>query len=108
MTTSVESLQVCDEQDAGCDSIIHVIHTIYNDQTCETVLIVDASNAFNSINRNVFLHNITIKSLTIVIYVMNCCSTHSRLFIIGANETRSFAGTTQGDPVAMAVFASFQ
>ena len=98
MTTSVESLQVCDEQDAGCDSIIHVIHTIYNDQTCETVLI----------NRNVFLHNITIKSLTIVIYVMNCCSTHSRLFIIGANETRSFAGTTQGDPVAMAVFASFQ
>ena len=65
---------------------------------------MDTSNAFNSINRNVFLHNVTIICPAITIYVKNCYSLHSRLFIIGGNEIRSCEGTTQGDPIAMAVY----
>ena len=57
---SVGSLQVCAGQDAGCESLIHAMQTIYEDQSAEAVLLVDASNAFNSINRNVFLHNVEV------------------------------------------------
>ena len=81
------------------------MQTIYKDETCEAVLLVDASNAFNSINRNVFLHNVTIIYPAIAVYVKNCYSLHSRQFIIGGNEIRSCEGTTQGDPIAMAVYA---
>ena len=105
IVTSVGSLQVCAGQEAGCKSIIHAMQAIYEDETCEAVLLVDASNAFNSINRNVFLHNVTIIRPAIAIYVKNCCSLYSRLFIIEGNETRSCEGTTQGDPIAMAVYA---
>ena len=105
IVTSVGSLPFCAGQEVGCESIIHAIHAIYEDETCEAVLLVDASNAFNSINRNVFLHNVTIICPAIVMYVKNCYSLHSRLFIIGGNEVRSCEGTTQGDPIAMAVYA---
>ena len=91
---SVGSLQICAGQEAGCESIIHAMHAI-----------VDASNAFNSINKNVFLHNITIIFPAIAIYVKNFYCLHSQLFIIGGNEIRSCEGTTQGNPIAMAVFA---
>ena len=66
---------------------------------------MDASNVFNSINRNVFLQNVTIICPAIAIYVKNCYSIHSRLFIIEGNEIRSCEGTTQSDPIAMAVYA---
>ena len=78
---------------------------IYEDKTYKEVLLVDALNTFNSINRNVFLHNVTIICPAIAIYVKNCYSLHSRLFIIGGNEIRSCEGTTQGDPIAIAVYA---
>ena len=58
IATSVGSLQVCAGQEAGCESTIHAMHAICEDKTCEPVLLVDASNEFNSINR-VFLHNVT-------------------------------------------------
>ena len=105
IVTSVGSLQVCDEQEAGYESIIRAMHAIHEDETCEAVLPVDASNAFNSINRNVFLHNVTIICPAFTIYVKNYYSLHSRLFIIGRNEIRSCEETTQGNPIAMAVYA---
>ena len=67
--TSVGSLQVCAGQKAGCKSIIHAMRVIYKDQTREAVLLVDRSNAFNSINRNVFLYNVTMICPVIAIYV---------------------------------------
>ena len=105
IVTSVGSLQVCDEQEAGYESMIRAMHAIHEDETCEAVLPVDASNAFNSINRNVFLHNVAIICPAIAIYVRNYYSLHSQLFIIGGNEIRSCEGTTQGDPITMAVYA---
>ena len=105
IVTSVGSLQVCAGQEAGCKSIIHAMQAIYEDETCEAVLLVDASNAFNSINRNVFLHNVAIICPVIALYVKNCYCLHSRHFIIGGKEIRSCEGTTQGDPIAMAVYA---
>ena len=53
-------MQACAGQEAGRESLVHALHEIYEDQSSDAVLLVDASNTFNSINRNAFLHNITI------------------------------------------------
>ena len=58
--SSVGSLQVCAGHEAGCAAEIHAMHTIFEDEKTEAVLLVDAANAFNSVNRQVFLHNISI------------------------------------------------
>ena len=103
---SVGALQVCARQDAGCESLIHAMRTIYEDQSAEAVLLVDASNAFSSINRNVFPHNIEVMCPSIARYVKNCYSVNSRLFIIGGGEIQPMEGTTQGDPAAMVIYAT--
>ena len=71
IVTSVGSLQVCALQETGCEYIIHAMQAIYEDETCEAVLLVEASNAFNSINRNFFLHNVAIICPAIPVYVKN-------------------------------------
>ena len=64
---------------------------------------MDASNAFNSINRNAFLHTITITCPSLARYVRNCYYASTRLYIIGGVETQSMDRTTKGDPTAMAI-----
>ena len=71
IVTSVGSLQVCAGQEAGCESIIHAMQAIYEEETCEEVLLVHASNAFDSVNRYIFLHNVVITFPAIAIYVKN-------------------------------------
>ena len=58
LISSVGSLQICAAHEAGCESIIHAMHKIYEEDESEAILLVDASNAFNSVNRKTFLHNI--------------------------------------------------
>ena len=82
------------------------MHEIYEDQSSEAVLLVDASNAFNTINRNAFLHNITIICPPLARYVQNCYYANTRLFIIVDGEIQSMEETTQGDhAIAMAIYA---
>lgn len=44
------SLQLCAGQDAGNEAAIHAVYKMFNEEDTEAVLMVDASNAFNSIN----------------------------------------------------------
>ena len=99
------SLQVCAEQEAVFEDIIHAMHSIFEEESSEAVLLVDASNAFNSVSREAFLHNVSIICPPISTYVQNCYSVHSRLFIIGGGEIKSTEGTAQWYPIAMAVYA---
>ena len=78
---------------------------IFKEESTETVLLVDAENAFNSINMKVFLHNISILCPAISPFVTNYYATPARLFVIGGSEIKSNEGTTQGDRVAMAIYA---
>ena len=50
--------------------IIHAMHKIYEDES-EVILLVDASNAFNSVNRKTFLHNIGITRPPLANFVQN-------------------------------------
>ena len=77
-----------------------------NFQICISVpLMVDASNAFNAINREAFLHNTKILCPSISTYVNNCYSSPTDLYIQGGRSIKSEEGTTQGDPTAMAIYA---
>ena len=66
--SSVGSLQVCAGQEAGCEAAIHAMHSIFESEETEAVLLLDASNAFNSINRNAFLHNVKVVLLYLHMY----------------------------------------
>ena len=52
------SLQLCVGQDAGSEAAVHAMRAIFCDDSTEAVLLVDASNTFNCLNRQVALHNI--------------------------------------------------
>ena len=99
------NLQVCAGQQAGAEAAIHAMREIYNDPKCEAVLLIDASNAFNTLNRKAMLHNIGIVCPTISNFVENTYKIAPRLIISRGMELRSNEGTTQGDPIAMAVYA---
>ena len=58
ITESVGSLQVCAGQEAGSEAAVHAMHEIFKEQDTEAVLLIDATNAFNTVNRNVLLHNV--------------------------------------------------
>ena len=72
---------------------------MYENNDTDAVLLVDAENAFNSMNRKAFLHNIGITCPIIAIFVRD------NLFVIGGTEIQSEEGTTQGDPLGMAIYA---
>jgi len=102
----VGSLQVCAGHEAGSEAAVHAMREIYNELDTEAVLLTDASNTFNTINRKVFLHNISVVCPEIATYVKNCYSQPLQLFVIGGVELSSSEGTTQGDPVTSAVYAT--
>jgi hypothetical protein len=78
----------------------------YQDESTEGLLLVNADNAFNSLNCARALKNI--KSLCPPFYkfLNNTYQSPSKLFVSGSQEIiLSQEGTTQGDPDAMQMYA---
>ena len=75
------NLQVCAGQQAGGEAAIHAMKEIFMQDDCEAVLLVDATNAFNSINRKTMLHNISIKCPSLAMYVKNTYGKPCDLYI---------------------------
>ena len=99
------SLQLCAGQNSGSEAPIHAKHTIFESHDTDAALLIDASNAFNALNRAAALHNIRILCPIIAIYAINTYRQPARLFVIGGKEIVSAEGTTQGDPLAMGLYA---
>ena len=53
-------LQTCAGQSAGSEAAVHAMKNMFDDSDCEAALLVDATNAFNCVNRQAALHNISI------------------------------------------------
>ena len=101
---SAGCLQLCAGQKAGCEAAAHAMSDIFAEDATDAVLFIDASNAFNSLNRDALLHNIRYLCPQMATYVRNCYPKPSRLFIAGGKELKSSEGTTQGDPTAMPAY----
>ena len=99
------SLQVCAGQDAGAEASIHAMYDSFQQDETKAVLLVDAENALNSINRKAMLHNISITCPILSTLVSDCCLVPARVFILGNKEIKSKEGTTQFDSTAMVVYA---
>ena len=97
-------LQLCAGQEAGAEAAVHAMKAIFEDAATDAVLFVDASNAFNNLNRKVALLNIRYICPLIATILINCYRHHTVLFV-GRSVMLSQEGTTQGDPLAMAMFA---
>ena len=66
---------------------------------------IDAGNACNSLNRKAALHNISMICTSFSSVLINIYRDPVRLIIPGDGEIQSCEGTTQGDPLAMAMYA---
>ena len=92
-------------QEAGAEAAIHAMRDIFANEDTEAVLLIEAENTFNSINRKVMPHNLNFICSIITTYITNCYITPTKLFTIGGGELLSKEGTTQGDPAAMRAYA---
>ena len=101
--SSAGNLQLCAGQAGGCEAA--AMSDIFEKESTDALLLVDADNAFNSLNRRVLLHNIKFLCPPMAIYIRNCYSVPSRLFVLGGNKISSSEGTTQGNLLAMPVYA---
>ena len=102
---SAGSLQVCAGQREGREAAVYATNKLFEEEETDAVLLVDASNAFNSLNRDVLIHNVRVLCPVMSTYLTNCYKRRSRLFVVGGMEIASDEGTTQGDPLAMPAYA---
>ena len=52
------SVQLCAGQISGIEAAVHAVNTLFQQENTEDILLVDVSNAFNSLNRLSALYNI--------------------------------------------------
>ena len=56
---------------SGSETAVHGIHSIFEEEETDAVLLIDASNAFNTLNRAAALYNIRVLCPPIATYVIN-------------------------------------
>ena len=96
---------MCAGQKGGSEAAIHAMRIVFEDNEADAVLLIDASNAFNALNRKASIHNIGRLCPIMYTFVCNLYNVHARLFVIGGKELKSAEGTTQGGPESMAIYA---
>ena len=52
------SIQLCAGQISGIEAAVYATHDIFQNDATEAIILIDASNAFNALNRQTALHNI--------------------------------------------------
>ena len=99
------SLQTCTGLEAGIEASIHAMSRIFNDEASEAVLLVDAENAFNMINRKTALHNTQHLCPPLFRFLNNTYKEPVKLHLGDGSFIVSEEGVTQGDPLAMHMYA---
>ena len=89
---------------AGCESTVHAMLQVFESSETEAIILVDATNAFNSLNLQAALRNIRLLCPSLSKILINTSREDVQLFIDG-KTLLSQEGTTQGDPLAMAMYA---
>ena len=97
-------LQLCAGHQSGCESAVHAMRQVFESSETQAIILVDAKNAFNTLNRQAALRNIHHLCPSLSKILINTYREDVRLFIDG-ETLLSQEGTTQGDPLAMAMYA---
>ena len=87
------------------EAAIHSMKEIFDDEQTDAVILVDASNTFNSLNRNAALHNIQILCPQFSAILMNIYRLSVRMIVFGSKDIVPNEGATQGDNLAMSLYA---
>ena len=101
-------LQTCTGIRSGIEAAIHATHKLWQEETTECLLQVDANNAFNRLNRKVALHNVKQVCPAIHTYLQNLYQQPARLTLCDDSKQENLLseeGCTQGDPSAMGFYA---
>ena len=100
-------LQTCSGLKSGIEAAIHAMRQTYEDHNTEAILLVDAENAFNNLNRNAALKNIKEICPPFYRYLSNTYEKPAKLVIPGEEKydiIYSEEGCTQGDVTAMGLY----
>ena len=95
------SSQLCVGQDGGVRQLFMLFRLLFESSHCEAVLLIDASN---SLNHHTAHRNNLNQCPALATIAVNCYRLDVPLFIDG-EVILSSEGTTQGDPLAMAIYA---
>ena len=87
-------LQLCAGQEAGIEAAVHTIQSLIEQDETESVLLVDAQNAFNSLNRQVALINIRMVCPILSKILVNTYRSPTHLFV-GGETLLSYEGVIQ-------------
>ena len=77
------SLQLCGGQECGIEAAIHAMHDTFGAEDVDAVLLMDATNAFNRLNREACMRNVTHLCPAITPAIINCYRHPARLFVGG-------------------------
>ena len=89
--------QLCAGQIAGTEAAVHAGRSVFDNDDSDAILLVDATNAFNSLNRSVALHNIQQLCPPLACVLINTYRSPASLFVSGDTILLE-EGPTQGDP----------
>ena len=102
---SVGPLQLSAGHAGGCEAACHAMKQIFDAEDCEAVILVDATNAFNSLNRATALLNIRFLCPEFSVYLINTYRVPCKLFLPNGTVLHSEEGSTQGDNCAAGFYA---
>ena len=91
-------VQLCAGLQAGCEAGVHALRSLFTDADTEGVLLVDASNAFNALNRRVTLLNSQVVCPPMALLLINTYRTPAQLVTPLGEMILSTEGTTV-DPI---------
>ena len=98
-------LQVASGLKGGAEAAIHGMKIKFEEEASDGIILVDAENAFNRLNRLAALHNIQYICPPFATVLINTYRTPARLILVGGGEIESSEGTTQGCTLAMGFYA---
>ena len=85
-------LQVASGLKGGAEAAIHSMKQKFELEATDAIILVDAENAFNRLNRLAALHNIQYTCPPFAIIVINTYRNPARLLIVGGGEIESAEG----------------
>ena len=86
---TADPFQVCAGHSADSETVIHAMSQVFVEEGTDGILLIDAGNAFNQMNRSVALHNIRITCKEMSLYIINTYRSPSRLFIADVYDVYS-------------------